>query len=60
MIVADFRLIYNVSILIYNKCGHGESHAHIAFYRQRFGYQTANNDLKPNKFYCSYTTNLKL
>lgn len=29
-------------------------------YRQRFGYQTANNDLKPNKFYCSYTTNLKL
>jgi|GEM_PF-3030168 hypothetical protein len=37
-----------------------KSHAHIAFYRQRFGYQTANNDLKPNKFYCSYTTNLKL
>lgn len=22
--------------------------------------KTANNDLKPNKFYCSYTTNLKL
>lgn len=37
-----------------------KSHAHTAFYRQCFGYQTANNDLKQNKFYCSYTTNLKL
>ena len=30
------------------------------FLSSSFGYQTANNDLKPNKFYCSYTTNLKL